>query len=141
MPGLIPFRPFHNLDKFFDDDWFGRIAWPRMSEPAVDVYQTKDSVVVEMPLAGVKPEDVKISIEDDMLHVTGSTEVKKEEKDTSYWRKEIRRGSFERVIPLPVEVKANQATAESKDGMLMISLPKAAKTKPKKIDIKIRTNK
>jgi len=142
-----PFRelekPFEDLEKFFsDEEWIPFVpTFPfRAEEPAVDIYQDKDNLYVEMPLAGIKPEDVEISVEDDVLTIQGKSEEKKEIKEKDYFRKEIRRGAFKRVIKLPVEVKAEKAKAESKDGMLKITLPKVTKTLPKgtKIPVKVK---
>jgi len=106
--------------------------------PAVDVSEDENSVYVEMPLAGVKPTDVEISVEDNILNVKGKIEEEKEEKKKNYWMKEIRKGAFERAVTLPTEVKAEKATAESKNGMLKITLPKSEVKKAKKVQVKVK---
>ncbi len=107
--------------------------------PAVDISQTKDAVLVEIPLAGVDPDKVEISIQDDVLIVKGSMKKKTEVEDKNYVHREIRCGSFQRAIPLPVHVKGDAASAVSDNGMLKISIPKA---EPKKLTpIKIQVNK
>jgi len=128
---IIRFRPFRHLGQFFEDDW-------EIKQPDVDVYQTDKEVVVKMPLAGVKPEDVDVSVENDILTVKGETKEEKEEKKKTYWRKEIRKGAFERSIALPTEVKGGKAAAESKDGMLRITLPKVKPKRAKKVKIKMK---
>jgi len=93
-----------------------------------------------MPLAGINPKDVQISIDDNILTIQGKTQEKKEIKEKDYLRKEIRKGSFRRAIKLPVQVKGRKAAAESMDGMIRITIPKAAKTtlSSKRIPIKIK---
>jgi len=109
--------------------------------PSMDIYQTKDEVVVEMPLAGVPPEKVDITIENDVMTVRGEMEEKKEVRHEDYYKKEIRRGSFVRQASLPVAVKGEEAKAESHNGMLKITIPKSEKAKPKKIAVKIAKEK
>lgn len=107
--------------------------------PAIDMYEDKDNVIVETELAGIEPENVTVSIENDILTIKGSAEKKSEVEDKNYYRKEIRRGSFYRSIPLPTHVIGDKASASAEDGVLKISIPKAAESKPK--NIKIETKK
>jgi len=139
---LIKWTPFGDLDRFFEDeDFIPMIPTIKAFRPEVDVYEEKNKVVVEMPLAGVDPKKVDISVEDRGLTVKGSTEEKKEEKKKDYYRKEIRRGSFERYITLPTEVRGDKAKAESVDGMLKIVIPKKAVTRKKKVAVKVKSKK
>ncbi len=103
--------------------------------PAVDVYEDKNNVIVESELAGIDPEKVDIAIENDVLTIKGEGQKKSEVEDKNYYRKEIRSGSFYRSIPLPAHVLGDKASAEAKDGVLKISIPKAPEAKPKKIKI------
>lgn len=143
----IKWRQFKELEKIphFPDipegeDWVPFVPTFRAEEPAVDIYQDKNNLYVEVLLAGIKPENIEISIEDSILIIAGKIEEKKETKEKDYLRKEIRKGSFRRVIKLPVEVKGDKAIAESIEGMLKITIPKIAKASPKakKIPIKIK---
>jgi HSP20 family protein len=106
--------------------------------PAMDIYQDKDNVIVEAPLAGIDPEKVDISIENDVLTISGSTEEKREVKREDYYRKEVREGSFCRSVILPMPVKADRAEASSEKGMLKIIIPKAEEAKRKKISVKVK---
>lgn len=134
MRGLMQWSPMRDMDKFFEEDlWSGNDF-----APAIDVYQDKDNVIVEAPLAGVDPEKVDISIENDVLTISGRTEEKKEVKREDYYRKEVREGSFSRSVILPMSVKADVAEAHSEKGMLKIIIPKADEVKPKKIAVKIK---
>jgi len=134
MRGLINWSPMRDMDKFFEEDfWHGANF-----SPAVDIYQDKDNVIVETPLAGIDPEKVDISIENDVLTISGQTEEKKEVKREDYYRKEVREGSFSRSVILPMPVKSTEAQAFSEKGMLKITIPKSEDAKPKKISVKVK---
>lgn len=143
MSPLIKWTPF--LDSFEDMDKMfseflpavrgGRVGFT----PAVDMYEDKNNVIVETQLAGIDPEKVDISIENDVLCIRGESEKKSEVEDKNYYRKEIRRGSFYRSIPLPTRVLGDKASARAVDGVLKISIPKAPEGKPR--TIKIQTKK
>jgi HSP20 family protein len=126
-----PFREF--IERFFEEDFDFSIS-PRL---ATDVYETDKDLVVEMQVPGFKKEDIKVSFQDDYLKVEGRAEEEKEEKEKNYWRKEIRKGSFVRVIPLPKKVDPKKAKASFKDGILKISLPKIEEIKEAGEEIKI----
>jgi len=130
MP-LIPWKPFFDLDKFFgDDDWLLPV-FPRTGfiRPAMDIKETDKEVIAEVEIPGFDPEKIDVSVEDGVLRVKGSMEEKKEEKEKGYWRKEIRAGSFERAVRLPVAVKENEVEATYEKGILKIVMPKS-ETKP-----------
>jgi len=133
-------RPSHPPEEFEEDEWVPFVPTFRAEEPAVDIYQDKSNLYVEMPLAGIDPKNIQISIDDNVLTIQGKSEEKKETKEKDYLRKEIRKGSFRRTIKLPVEVKGDKAAAESEAGIIKITIPKAAKTASpsKNIPIKIK---
>ena len=103
--------------------------------PAVDMYEDKNNIVIETQLGGIDPDKVDISIENNVLSIKGESEKKSEVDEKNYYRKEIRRGSFYRSIPLPTKVDGDRATAVNEDGVLRITVPKAAEVKPKTIKI------
>ena len=140
---LIKWTPFEELDRFFEDEFVPMIPTMKMREfrPEVDIYQDKDNVVVEMPLAGVDPKKIDISVEDNVLTVKGSMDEKKEVKEKDFYRKEIRRGTFERSLTLPVKVKGEKAQADFEGGMLKIVLPKKVAVKKKKVTVKVKNKK
>ena len=82
-------------------------------EPAIDIYQDKTNLYIEVSLGVIKPENMEVSIEDNMLIIQGKVEEGKQIKEKDYLRKEIKKGSFRRIVKLPVEVKGGQAKAES----------------------------
>lgn len=124
-------EPFEEMEKFMQEHDQQGFA------PAIDVYETEKEVVVEAPLAGINPEDVEISIENDVLSIKGETKKESEVEEKNYYRKEVRSGSFFRSVALPAHVISDKAEAESAEGMLKITVPKAEEIKPKTIKIKI----
>lgn len=130
--GMTRWDPFQDLMR----GWEGDLASGDFV-PAVDIYQDKDNVIVEMDTPGIEPEKVDISVENDVLTVSGSREEKEEVKKENYYRKEVRSGSFSRSVILPMQVKGAEAVAEFKKGVLKVSLPKAEEVKPKKIEVKV----
>ena len=132
--GVIRWSPFGEMDKIFEEGMWSGVDFT----PAMDVYQDKDSVIVETSLSGIDPEKVDISIENDVLTVSGRKEEKSEVKREDYYRKEIREGSFSRSVILPMSVVGDKAEAAYDRGILKITLPKAEEVKPKKIAIKAK---
>jgi HSP20 family protein len=132
--GVMRWSPWGEIDRFFEDDFWRGTNFT----PALDVYQDKDNVIVETSLPGIDPAKVDISIENDVLTISGSREEKKEVKREDYYRKEIREGSFTRSVILPMSVKSQEATADYDKGLLKITLPKAEEAKPKRISIKAK---
>ena len=104
----------------------------------VDMYQTNDAVVIKAPLAGVKPEEVDISIADDAITIKAEQKEEKEIKEEDYVRREIRYGMVSRSLSLPVDVKADKAEAIFENGVLTVTLPKAEEVKPKQIKVQTK---
>lgn len=134
-----PFFPeFEDMDKVFDS-MLPAVRGDRFGfTPAVDMYEDKDDIVVETQLGGIDPEKVDISIENNVLTIKGESEKKSEVEEKNYYRKEIRRGSFYRSIPLPTKVDGDKASAVSEGGILKITVPKASEVKPKTIKIQAK---
>ena len=105
--------------------------------PAIDFYEEDDQYVVKADLPGLNKKDVNVSLEDDVLTITGERRDEREEKETTYYRTERVSGSFRRVFRLPAAVNEKKAKARFTDGVLEISIPKAEEAKPKQIDIDI----
>ncbi len=99
---------------------------------AIDVFQTKDKIIIKSTIAGVKPEDLKISLHNDLLTIRGFRKTKEEIREEDYLYRECYWGSFSRSIILPFEVDNNKVEAEIESGVLTINLVKS-----KKEDIKI----
>jgi HSP20 family protein len=116
------------------EDWAE--SEPEDGQLSVDVYQTKDSVVIKSTIAGVKPEDVDISIENDVITIRGERKQESEVKDDDYFYQECYWGSFSRSIVLPVEVKSDETNASLKNGVLTVVLPKEKKSKSVAVKVK-----
>jgi HSP20 family protein len=112
----------------------------RDEEPAgqlpVDVYQTPNEIVIRAFIAGVRPDEMNVSISRDMVEIDGSREEREQIVGSDYFSQELFWGSFARTILLPQEVDVDAATAGAKDGLLTIVLPKLDKTRQTKLRIK-----
>lgn len=119
-----PFPDFaelrHRLDQAFRD--FGDDT-QRGWTPSVDVVKKDDRLVLRANLPGVKPDEVTINIEDDVLTVSGEHKEEKEEKQEDYVRRERLFGSFSRSMSLPSGVKAEDIEATTEDGVLEVTVP------------------
>ena len=140
MPGtLTRWYPFAELgelrsrfDRMFDEFADGRErAWT----PAIDVVRENGNLVVRADIPGIKPEEVKIEVEDDILTVSGEHEESKEEKDKNYVRRERRYGSFRRSMALPPGVEAKNIEAKTHDGVVEVTIPLPKKAEKETVTI------
>lgn len=135
MP-IIKWKPFHEVEDLFEEFPFSSFrvhTW----DLATNVYEDNGNVVVKMHLPGIELDQIDIKAEENYLSITGSREEEEKVKDKHHYHKEIKYGSFERVIELPCLVIGEKATAEFKDGVLMVTLPKQKKGK-KATSIKVK---
>ena len=109
--------------------------------PALDLSETNDGFVVETALPGLKPEDIEITVENNVLTIKGETRRENEDKNRSYHRVERSFGSFQRTVGLPSTVKADQIKASLTDGVLRLDIPKAEEVKPRKISVNVGESK
>lgn len=124
-----------------NEDFMNFPALRQVNLPSLDIYQDKDNVYAKVALPGVDPQKVDITVENNILTVTGSSEKKSEIDEKNYYRKEIRFGSFHRSVQLPTHVNGDKAKAEFENGILKIQIPKKEQIKSKKIAIQIKTKK
>ena len=106
--------------------------------PAVDILEQKDQYTVKVELPGVSKDDVKITMEDNVLTIRGEKKEEKETKEGSHHRIERSYGAFQRSFALPTTVKTDKIEASFKDGVLNVELPKSEEAKPKQIDVKVK---
>jgi len=138
---LEPFRELTTLQDRLNKVFEGMLPAPTsMREgsewiPAVDVYEDKDAVVIEIEAPGMKEEDLKVNLENNTLTISGERKFEKEEKEKNYYRMERSYGSFTRSFLLPDNVDVNKIKAKYKDGVLKLTLPKKAESKPQNIPI------
>ena len=128
------------LDRLFETSFGDLARAPQLLgvwNPAVDLFQDKDNVIVKAELPGMKKEDIQVSLHDGVLSISGErkSEAKFEEAET--YRTERFVGRFQRALTLPTQVNAAKVAAAYKDGVLTITLPKAEEAKPKQIEVKI----
>jgi len=134
------FASFLDFERDADDlfgDFLGAQALPvRRQYPALDVagYENESVVVAEIP--GVRKEDVKISVQDGMLTISGERKEPAAPEESTWLRNEIRTGEFSRTMELPHEVDVNAIEAEITNGVLRIVLPKAAEARSREIPVK-----
>lgn len=134
---LISWEPLLGFDNIFDED-FSRFPLLKNGwDLATDVYEEGGNVIAEMSLPGVDPDHLNVSVREGSLYVSGSREEAKEEKKKDYYRKEIKRGRFERIARLPAEVHADKAVATYHNGVLKILLPKKNGTPSSQVTIKV----
>lgn len=124
------------FDRFFRD-------WPTSTHltrgdywPALDLAEEGDNLVVKADLPGIKPEDVELSVQDNMLTLAGEKKQEHEDKSDNFYHSERRYGAFRRTIQLPSSVDPDKVDAKFHDGVLTITLPKDARTLPKRIAVK-----
>lgn len=103
---------------------------------ALDVYQDKDNVIVKSTIAGVKPEDLDITIGSNEVTIQGERKQEEEVSSEDYFYQECYWGAFSRTLPLPVEIDVDRAAADLKDGILTLTLPKASRARTKKVRVK-----
>lgn len=109
--------------------------------PAVDIYETESSLMIEAELPGVDPKDIDVSIDDGVLRLRGERKMEKEVKEENYHRVERAYGVFERSVRLPSEVNPDTVKADYDNGVLKVSLPKVEPKKAKSVSIKISSSK
>ncbi len=120
-----------NLTRGFGEESIGRGAW----NPSVDIYENKDHIVLEAELPGMKREDFELSVENNVITLRGERQFEKKEDSDNYHRVERSYGSFTRSFTLPQTVSAEGATAEYKNGVLRVTLPKREEAKARRIEI------
>lgn len=105
--------------------------------PAVDVYEDENSFLIKADLPEVRREDVKVSLNENTLSISGERRVEHEDKRENYHRVERSYGQFYRSFTLPPNVNTEAINAQFKDGVLRLTLPKKEEAKPKQIDVKV----
>jgi len=144
---LIRWEPFGAMDDMFRGfpSLFGR--WPRFGAssesdvdwaPSVDISETDQEYLIRAALPAVKKEDVKVTVEDGMLTLSGERRKKEEQKDEKFHKIETFYGSFSRSFALPEAVDSAAISAESKDGVLTIHVPKTKAETKKPTTIKVQ---
>ncbi len=106
--------------------------------PAVDIYETADSIVLKAELPGLSRENIDIQVRDNTLTLKGERRFEREVKDENYLRIERSYGAFQRGFSLPAVIQQDKIKATFKDGVLEVNLPKAEEAKPKQVKIEVK---
>ncbi len=143
---LVRWNPFREMENVIDR--YNRIYHPQYGKdegftvadwaPVVDITETEQEYQIKAELPEVKKDDVKIEVDKGVLTLKGERKTETETKDKKVHKVERFYGSFARSFTLPENTDQDQITAESKDGMLYIHIPKIAEPKPKAIEVAIQ---
>lgn len=147
---IVRWRPMRDMVGIQDemnrmfDRFFSRDLWdeqegisPASWYPFMDISEDKDEFRVQAELPGMKKDDVDITYTNGVLKIEGERKQQKEDKDVNYHRVERVYGKFCRTFQLPTQVQQDKISADFKDGILSVRLPKAEEVKPKQIQVKI----
>lgn len=133
---LAHWDPFNEIARLHDRHFGAGYDRDFAFRPAVDIYEDEGGIHVKAELAGVKPEDVKVSVENRILSISGERKFEHEDKRDGYHRVERSYGSFSRSFVLPTEVKAEEIDAKMDKGVLTVSLPRRPEAKKREIAVK-----
>ncbi|MEJ2158323.1 MAG: Hsp20/alpha crystallin family protein [Desulfobacteraceae bacterium] len=129
-----------NMNGLFDDFFYpssrrsdDKSLWNW--NPAVDIYEDDDNIVVKAEIPGMDKESIDVDVKDRVLTIKGERSENHEVKEERYYRKESSYGRFERAFTLPADVKTDEIKAEYKDGILKVMVPKPEAKKPKQITV------
>ncbi len=144
MAMLTRWEPFRDLARLQDemtrllgDERMFRAGESVGWTPSCDIYEDEEAVKVRFELAGVDPKNVEVRFENGVLTLKGERKLENEEKRENYHRVELSYGTFTRSFSLPGTIDAEKIRAESKDGVLTVTLPKRAEAKPRSIQVKV----
>lgn len=115
-----------------DEDWMSDYE----GALNIDMYQTKDNVIIKSTIAGVRPDDIDITVANDMVTIKGTRQREENVNGDDYFYQECYWGSFSRSVIVPVDIDSEEIEADLKDGILTVIIPKAAKAKTKKVKVK-----
>lgn len=136
-----PFAEMTRLQREMDrihDTVFGRrgVAPSAGVFPALNISEDHENLYVRAELPGIAPNELEITTKENSLVIVGERKIPTEGEKVSYHRKERESGRFRRIVTLPTQVDAGKVTAECKDGILTVTMPKAAEAKPRQIEVK-----
>lgn len=150
MNTLVRWEPFRGISSL--QEQFNRLFENRFSTgaeeqtltawtPAVDVYETENELVIKADLPQVSEKELDVRVENNMLTIRGERKFEQKVKEENYLRMERAYGSFSRSFSLPNTVNTEAVQAEYKEGVLTVTLPKRAESKPKQVKINVTNGK
>jgi HSP20 family protein len=129
----------HRINSLFDDAFPAVRSQDETSiwnwSPVVDIFDDQDRIVIKAELPGVEKKDISLDVKGRILTLRGERASDKEVQEESYYRRERLFGRFERAFTLPMDVSVDKVSADFKDGVLKIEIPKPEEHKPKQISI------
>jgi HSP20 family protein len=125
---------FRNSFSNFGDDTLTSGAWA----PAVDIYETQETIEMTFEIPGVNQKDIKVNIENNLLTVSGERKFEHEDKRNNYHRLERSYGAFQRSFTVPSTVDPNKINAVFENGLLRLTLAKRPETQPRAIEVKVK---
>lgn len=136
-----PTREFNSLwnsfDRMFEDSWAMQTDQPRAYGLALDVAENENAYLVKASVPGISPNDIEITLEKNVLTISGETRADETINAEEYRLRERRYGTFSRSLRLPVDVVSDSIEAKYDNGVLNLMIPKAEEVKPKKIAVKV----
>lgn len=135
-----PNRTSRNIDKVLNDIFNTTPFWTNTNTdfaPRVNITENDSRIKLEFELPGLERDDIKVTVKDGLLTVSGERKAEKKEENENYVRSEIYNGQFSRSFTLPETVETDKISADYKNGLLTLALPKSEKAKPKTIEVKI----
>jgi HSP20 family protein len=123
---------FSDLDRFWGDEMTGTGAWT----PDVDIVETQEAMTLKAEVPGIEPKDLYVSLENGVLTLKGEKKQALEQKEERLYRSERHYGSFARTLRIPANVDAAKVTAEFKNGVLTVVMPKTPEARGRAIPIK-----
>lgn len=141
--GYLPMSPLRNIfDEFWrmsslmDDMWSNKLSKQSVGNITADIWEEDDTFFVKLAIPGVKKEDINLEIDENYVRIkAGQKEQEEKQEGKNYYYKSIE-SYYEEVFQMPENIDPDKAEAEYENGVLLIKLPKAESTKPKKISIK-----
>ena len=125
------------VNQFYDDDLLSQLAKGQFWTPDLDIIEEKDQYVLKADLPGIKKEDIKISVQDDILSIEGERQVESVTEESQVHRYERTFGRFTRSLNLGSKVDVAKIKANYKDGVLELFVPKSEEVKPRSVDIQV----
>ncbi len=127
---------YNNIESFLNNFWDNENTYLNKFTPSVDIEETSNNYNFLVELPGLTQKDVKLSVKDNILSITGEKKYTKEKTDDHFRRLESSYGSFERSFKLPDNIDQEKIDADFKNGILNIAVPKTEKAKPREIKVK-----
>lgn len=153
---LERWRPFSSLEQWEPSKWISQLQqemnrlfeeslggtplepiFRREGYPTLDMFETKDEIVIRADLPGMKQSDIDVSVSNNTLLIQGERKEEKETKEENYYKRERRYGAFKRSMPLPPGVKMEQIKASYRDGVLEVRFPKPEEARAKQVKIEV----